>query len=161
MVWVASLEQWGWRNRGWGCPSWVSGGTHGSVAWGRGKAEGDVTPRVPPPHGNGVLRVHSEAQAPRPHFWVSLTSCSPRSQPRSAPRLQEDGKQNATSLCDFAPAEVPDPKSRAMSKCVGFSACAQVVGGAFCASSAWGQHVGCVGVLPRAHSSSCPIPGLC
>lgn len=127
MVWVASLEQWGWKNRGWGCPSWVSGGTHGSVAWGRGKAEGDVTPRVPPPHGNGVLRVHSEAQAPRPHFWGSLTSCSPRSQPRSAPRLQEDGEQNATSLCDFAPAEVPDPKSRAMSKCVGFSACAQGV----------------------------------
>ncbi|XP_042743021.1 neuron navigator 1 isoform X2 [Lagopus leucura] len=51
---------------------------------------------------------------------ISFSSASPQSRPVTATvapfhyRLQEDGEQNATSLCDFAPAEVPDPKSRAM-----------------------------------------------
>lgn len=78
-----------------------------------------------------------------PHLWVSLTGCSPRSHPCSAPRLQEDREQNATSLCDSTPAEVPDPKSRAMSKSVGVSACAQGVWGGFCASPAWGLPMSC------------------
>ncbi|XP_052558477.1 neuron navigator 1 isoform X2 [Tympanuchus pallidicinctus] len=51
---------------------------------------------------------------------ISFSSASPQSRPVTATvapfhyRLQEDGEQNATSLCDTAPAEVPDPKSRAM-----------------------------------------------
>lgn len=78
-----------------------------------------------------------------PHLCVSLTGCSPRSHPCSAPRLQEDREQNATSLCDSTPAEVPDPKSRAMSKSVGVSACAQGVCGGFCAPPAWGLPMSC------------------
>uniref|UniRef100_A0A8V1A0J5 Neuron navigator 1 n=1 Tax=Gallus gallus TaxID=9031 RepID=A0A8V1A0J5_CHICK len=51
---------------------------------------------------------------------ISFSSASPQSRPVTATvapfqyRLQEDREQNATSLCDSTPAEVPDPKSRAM-----------------------------------------------
>ncbi|XP_048781895.1 neuron navigator 1 isoform X1 [Lagopus muta] len=60
---------------------------------------------------------------------ISFSSASPQSRPVTATvapfhyRLQEDGEQNATSLCDFAPAEVPDPKSRAMTAPGGLNDC--------------------------------------
>ncbi|XP_052558479.1 neuron navigator 1 isoform X4 [Tympanuchus pallidicinctus] len=60
---------------------------------------------------------------------ISFSSASPQSRPVTATvapfhyRLQEDGEQNATSLCDTAPAEVPDPKSRAMTAPGGLNDC--------------------------------------
>ncbi|XP_042694400.1 neuron navigator 1-like isoform X3 [Centrocercus urophasianus] len=60
---------------------------------------------------------------------ISFSSASPQSRPVTATvapfhyRLQEDGEQNATSLCDIAPAEVPDPKSRAMTAPGGLNDC--------------------------------------
>ncbi|XP_021232834.1 uncharacterized protein LOC110388181 isoform X2 [Numida meleagris] len=100
---------------------------------------------------------------------ISFSSASSQSRPVTATvapfqyRLQEDGEQMAPSLCDTAPAEVPDPKPGAMSKSVGFCCVCTGCAGGFRAPLAWGcprpVHVGCVGALPQ--SSSCPIPGLC
>uniref|UniRef100_A0A669QF59 Neuron navigator 1 n=2 Tax=Phasianus colchicus TaxID=9054 RepID=A0A669QF59_PHACC len=60
---------------------------------------------------------------------ISFSSASPQSRPVTATvapfqyRLQENGEQNATSLCDTAPAEVPDPKFRAMTAPGGLNDC--------------------------------------
>ncbi|XP_040547257.2 neuron navigator 1 isoform X10 [Gallus gallus] len=60
---------------------------------------------------------------------ISFSSASPQSRPVTATvapfqyRLQEDREQNATSLCDSTPAEVPDPKSRAMTAPGGLNDC--------------------------------------